>query len=461
MALWSGRFSSDPDEVVAALSESISFDQRLYAYDIAGSIAHVKMLAAVGVVPTVDAESIVAELLQIREQIDAGDFEFDTALENIHMNIESRLIERLGDSGAQIHAGRSRNDQIATDIRLYLRDEISDISRRVRDLQKALVELGSANENAILPGLTHLQNAQPVLFAHHLLAYVEMLERDHSRLSDCRIRLNESPLGAGALAGSTLPLDRQQVAAELGFDRVMRNSMDAVASRDFAIELGADLAILMTHLSRLSEDVILWASQACDYIELDDAFCTGSSLMPQKKNPDIAELTRGKAARVSGALMSLLTLMKGLPLCYNRDMQEDKEPLFDAIDTVKLVLTAYAPMMRTATIKPENMAAAAADPALMATDLAEWLVGHGMPFRIAHHRVGQYVAWCRDNGVGLDTASLEQMRETIPEAEPACLELFTAERSVELRDITGGTAPAKVHEQLAFWRKELESGDSV
>ena len=293
MALWSGRFSSDPDEVVAALSESISFDQRLYAYDIAGSIAHVKMLAASGVVPTVDAESIVAELLQIREQIDAGDFEFDTALEDIHMNIESRLIERLGDSGAQIHAGRSRNDQIVTDIRLYLRDEISDISRRVRDLQKALVELGSANDSAILPGLTHLQNAQPVLFAHHLLAYVEMLERDHSRLSDCRIRLNESPLGAGALAGSTLPLDRQQVAAELGFDRVMRNSMDAVASRDFAIELGADLAILMTHLSRLSEDVILWASQACDYIELDDAFCTGSSLMPQKKNPDIAELTRG------------------------------------------------------------------------------------------------------------------------------------------------------------------------
>jgi argininosuccinate lyase len=461
MAIWGGRFTRDPDKVVADLSESISFDQRLYAHDIRGSIAHVRMLAKTGIVPATDADAIVAELTRIREEIDAGTFEFDTALEDIHMNIENRLIERLGDGGARIHAARSRNDQVATDIRLYLRDEITGICGRLRQLQAALVELGSANDAAILPGLTHLQNAQPVLFAHHLLAYVEMFERDRSRLSDCRARLNQLPLGAGALAGTTLPIDREFVAAELEFDGVMRNSMDAVSSRDFAIELTADLAIVMNHLSRLSEDIIFWASQACGYIELDDAFCTGSSLMPQKKNPDIAELTRGKTGRVTGALITLLTLMKGLPLCYNRDMQEDKEPLFDAIDTVKLVLEAYAPMIRTAQIRADVMAAAAADPALMATDLAEWLVAGGVPFRTAHHRVGRYVAWCSDHDISLDATTLEQMQETVPEAKAECLELFTAARSVAARNITGATAPAQVRAQLDFWDAELDKDEAV
>ncbi|MFT5131316.1 MAG: argininosuccinate lyase, partial [Rhodothermales bacterium] len=374
MALWSGRFETDTNALVLQLSESISFDQRLYKHDIQGSKAHVRMLAHCSIIPAADADAIGAELDVILEEIEAGDFTYEARLEDIHMNIENRLIAALGDAGARVHTARSRNDQVATDTRLYLREEVDTLLDLARGLQSALVACGERYRDAILPGLTHLQHGQPVLFAHHLLAYVEMFERDRGRLADCRARFNVLPLGAGALAGSTLPIDREFVAAELGFDGVTRNSMDTVADRDFAIELLSALSILMMHLSRLSEDIIFWMSQACGYIDLGDAFCTGSSLMPQKKNPDVAELTRGKTGRVYGDLISLMTVMKGLPLCYNRDMQEDKEPVFDAIDTAKLVLATYAPMLDTLEAREDRMLAAASDPALMATDLAEWLV---------------------------------------------------------------------------------------
>jgi len=455
MALWGGRFEKETDANVAAYSASVHYDQRLYACDIRGSLAHVRMLGAAGIIPQADTDAISAELNRIKAKIDGGDFVFKTELEDVHMNIESVLIEVLGDTGARLHSGRSRNDQIVTDERLYLREEADAIAARLTDLQRALVELADANRDVIVPGFTHLQHAQPVLFAHHLLAYVEMAERDKQRLADCRKRLNVCPLGAGALAGSSLPLDREFVARELGFDGVARNSMDAVADRDYIVEFLADLAIVAMHASRLSEDVILWMSPEFGFVELDDAFCTGSSLMPQKKNPDVAELTRGKTGRIYGALVGILTVLKGLPLTYNRDLQEDKEGLFDAIDTIKLMLDTVAPMLATATVRADAMRAAAGDPALMATDLAEWLVKQGVPFREAHHRVGRFVAWCRERGRALDTTTLDEMRETIPEATSACLALFDPEKSVAARDITGGTAPAQVHAQIERWQRTL------
>ena len=455
MALWGGRFSKDTNQLVARFSESVSYDQRLYPYDIQGSIAHVTMLAEQGIVAEADAEAIRRELLAIKERLDEGTFALRTELEDIHMNIESALIAKLGDVGARVHTGRSRNDQINTDERLYLRHEADEIRAALRAMQQAMIELAAREPEAILPGLTHLQNAQPVLFAHHLLAYVEMFERDRERLADCRKRLNRCPLGAGAIAGSTLPLNRERTAELLGFDEVLRNSMDAVADRDYIVEFLAGLSLVAMHCSRLAEDVILWVSQRFRFLELDDAFCTGSSLMPQKKNPDVAELARGKTGRVYAALIGILTVLKGLPLTYNRDLQEDKEGLFDAIDTVKMILGTMAPMMATATPNTETMAAAAADPALMATDLAEWLVKRGVPFRDAHHMVGSYVGWCAKRGLALDAATVGQMRETIPLAAPECLELFAAARSVAGRDLTGGTAPAQVARQLAFWQERL------
>jgi argininosuccinate lyase len=455
MALWSGRFETDTNALVLQLSESISFDQRLYKHDIQGSKAHVKMLAHRDIIPAADADAIRTELDVILAEIEAGEFKYQTKLEDIHMNIENRLIAALGDAGARVHTARSRNDQVATDTRLYLREEVDHLLGLARGLQAALVACGERHRDAILPGLTHLQHGQPVLFAHHLLAYVEMIERDRGRLADCRARFNVLPLGAGALAGSTLPIDREFVAAELGFDGVTRNSMDTVADRDFAIELLSALSILMMHLSRLSEDIIFWMSQACGYIDLGDAFCTGSSLMPQKKNPDVAELTRGKTGRVYGDLISLMTVMKGLPLCYNRDMQEDKEPVFDAIDTAKLVLATYAPMLDTLVAREDRMLAAASDPALMATDLAEWLVREGLPFRTAHERVGKLVGWTRQHDRALDSLSLDEMRESVPEAKDECLALFSPVTSVAGRDITGGTAPRQVHAQLTWWKEQL------
>jgi len=459
MALWGGRFSKDTNQGVADFSESVSYDQRLYPYDVQGSIAHVTMLAEQGIVTRADSQAIVRELEAIKARLDAGEIELKTELEDIHMNIETVLIAALGDVGARVHTGRSRNDQVNTDERLYLRHETDEIRAALRTLQSALVDLGGRYPEAILPGLTHMQNAQPVLFAHHLLAYVEMFERDRERLADCRKRINRSPLGAGAVAGSTLPLNRERTAELLGFAEVLRNSMDAVADRDYIVEFLAGLSLVAMHCSRLAEDVILWVSQRFGFLELDDAFCTGSSLMPQKKNPDVAELVRGKTGRVYAALFGILTVLKGLPLTYNRDLQEDKEGLFDAIDTVKASLALLAPMMATAIPRETAMLAAAADPALMATDLAEWLVKKGVPFRDAHHMVGRYVGWCAAKGVALDQATVEQMRESIPLAEPECLDLFSAARSVAGRDLTGGTAPRQVAKQLDFWRHRLEAGE--
>jgi len=437
------------------LSESISYDKRLYVQDIRGSQAHVRMLAKQKIIPEEDANKIVAGLDEIKKEIDAGKFEFKTKLEDIHMNVESALTAKIGDAGARTHTARSRNDQICLDMRMYLREECDEIVALLRELQSQMVELAEANVDVIMPGYTHLQHAQPVLFAHYLLAFVEMFDRDIGRIQDCRKRMNVLPLGSGAIAGSTLPLDREFVAKQLEFDAVMRNSMDAVADRDFMIELLAAIAIVMMHLSRSAEDVVIWSSQEFAYVELDDAFATGSSLMPQKKNPDTAELTRGKSGRVFGDLVALLTVMKGLPLTYNRDMQEDKEPVFDAIDTVKLVLATYAKMMQTIHVKKENMYKGANEAGLFATDLAEWLVKHGVPFRHAHHRVGHFVAYCAKLNIGLDKATLEQMKETIPEATEECLLLFSPERSTAARNIIGGTAGAQVSAQITFWKDKL------
>ena len=455
MALWSGRFSQETDTLVRQFSESISYDRRLYPYDIQGSIAHATMLARQGIIPQADADAIIAGLNAIRADIDAGNFPFATELEDIHMNIEARLTERIGQPGARLHTGRSRNDQIATDERLFLRAEDDLTVALVRDLQRALVRLADQHGDAIMPGFTHLQHAQPVFFGHHLLAYVEMLARDAERLQDARKRINRLPLGAGAIAGSTLPLDREFVAEQLGFESALRNSMDAVADRDTLVEFLSCLAIIAMHLSRLSEDIILWFSQEFAFIELGDAFTTGSSLMPQKKNPDVAELTRGKTGRVYGHLMALLTTLKGLPLTYNRDLQEDKEGLFDALDTVKLSLATLTAMLGTLRPRRDRMAAAAADPALEATDLAEWLVRQGVPFRDAHHQVGAFVGWCAAHGKELDQATLDEMRQSIPTATEECLGLFRPEASANARDLIGGTALRQVRAQTDFWKQQL------
>jgi argininosuccinate lyase len=456
MALWGGRFSSDTDKDVTDFTESISFDKRLYKYDIQGSKAHVKMLAQKGIIPEKTSESIRNELDKILLRIETGNFAFSSELEDIHMHIESALINALGDEGARVHSARSRNDQVALDIRLYLRDEIQNIVEDLKIFQKALVDQADSNSDAIMPGFTHLQHAQPVLFAHHMLAYTEMLSRDISRLEDCRKRLNVMPLGSGALAGTTLGIDRNATRKLLDFPEATRNSMDAVADRDFACELLSALSIFAMHVSRLSEDIILWCSQEFDFVELDDAFCTGSSLMPQKKNPDIAEIARGKTARVYGDLMSLLTLCKGLPLTYNRDLQEDKEPLFDAIDTVRKILKVYPPMIATMKLKKEKMLSAASDPFLMATDLAEKLVELGVPFRNAHHRVGSLVKWVRENKKAIDKLTLDEMRISIPEANEDCISLFSPENSVAKREIYGATGPKQVGAQIDFWKEKLK-----
>ncbi|MGN0891928.1 MAG: argininosuccinate lyase [Oligosphaeraceae bacterium] len=459
MPLWDGRFQEGPDALVLRLSESITYDRRLYPFDIQGSLAHARMLVKQGIIPQEDGERIRQGLLQIQEELDKGEFVFHTELEDIHMNIESRLTQLAGPAGARLHTGRSRNDQIATDERLYLRHVVDQLRQELRAFQKALHTLASQNREAIMPGFTHLQHAQPILFPHHLLAYVEMVERDRERLADARHRINRLPLGAGALAGSTLPLDREFVARELGFEAVLQNSMDAVADRDATLEFLSALAIVAMHLSRLAEDIILWFSQEFAFIEIGDAFTTGSSLMPQKKNPDMAELTRGKTGRVYGALMGLLTTMKGLPLTYNRDLQEDKEGLFDAVDTVSLVLRTLTAMLATVKIRAPRMAQAASDPALMATDLAEALVRQGIPFREAHHQVGRFVAACQKRGLTLAQADLSLMRESIPSATEEFLSLFDPRHSTEARNLLGGTAPAQVEAQLARWQEALSQED--
>lgn len=466
-AMWGGRFDAPPNELVALLGESVSYDRRMYAHDIRGSTAHARMLARQGIIPQADADAIVEGLAAVQAEIEAGTFVWSTALEDVHMNIESRLTGLIGAPGGRLHAARSRNDQVATDMRLYLRDEVAELVRLARALQAALVTLASEHTDTIVPGFTHLQHAQPVVFGHVLLAYVEMLDRDVGRLTDAAKRMDVLPLGAGAMAGTTLPIDRASVADALGFTGgLTRNSMDAVSDRDFAVELVSALSLMMMHLSRLSEDTVFWCSQEAGWVELGDAFCTGSSIMPQKKNPDVCELTRGKAARVYGDLVTLLSLMKNLPLCYNRDMQEDKEPLFDAVDTAKLVLAVYAPMVASIKVRKDRMHAAASDAALMATDLAEWLVRQGLPFRQAHHRVGALVGAAHRAGKGLEKFTLAELRESVPEATEECLGLWMPEASVAARDVVGGTAPSQVRAQVAYWQSqawmaEAEAGDKA
>lgn len=455
MALWGGRFGEQTQKCVQDFTQSVSYDKRLYRHDIAGSMAHAAMLGAAGIIPKESADAICRKLAKIRRDIDAGKMEFKAELEDIHMHIETALTEALGAEGARVHTARSRNDQIALDIRLYLRDEIDELIPRLKALQAALVRQADANRETIMPGFTHLQHAQPVLLAHHLLAYVEMLQRDADRLADVRKRVNVMPLGSGALAGTTLPIDRDFVRRKLRFPAMTRNSMDAVADRDFACELLAALSIFCMHVSRLSEDLVLWMSQEFSFVSFGDAFCTGSSLMPQKKNPDIAELSRGKTGRVYGDLVAILTICKGLPLTYNRDLQEDKEPLFDALDTVFGILSVYPGMIDSMKVDKLRMLNAASDPGLMATDLAEALVRKGVPFRHAHHKVGALVKFAQDAKKPLDQLTLEEMRSVFPEADASMLSIFSPEKAVAGREVFGATGFRQVASQVDFWKKKL------
>jgi argininosuccinate lyase len=453
--MWKGRFKEQTAALLQSFSESISFDWRLWRHDIEGSVAHSAALEKAGLISKRERAQIIAGLREIGEEMAAGKFKFKTELEDIHMNIEAELTKRIGAAGAKLHTARSRNDQVALDIRLYLRDECDAISGLLRDLQRSLVGLAERHRDIIIPGYTHLQRAQPVYFAHHLLAYVEMLDRDLGRVADCRKRINVMPLGSGAIAGSTIVLDRKLVAKLLGFPAVTQNSMDAVSDRDFAVELLAALALVATHLSRLSEDVILWASSEFKFITISDAYTTGSSLMPQKKNPDVAELTRGKTGRVIGNLVSLLTTLKGLPMTYNRDMQEDKEPVFDSVDTVKATLAVFAGMLDGTKANAAACDAAVADPMLLATDVADYLVNRGVPFRSAHEVVGKAVALCTQRGCDLPQLTLADWRALSPAFEkdvPKCFDLATA---MAARKGIGAPSPKNVAAQLARWKKSL------
>ncbi len=457
--LWAGRFTQPTDAFVEEFTASINFDQRLYRYDILGSVAHARMLARQGIIADNEAATIIQGLNEILAEIEAGKFVFSVAREDIHMNIEARLIEKIGPVGGKLHTARSRNDQVALDVRLYLRDEVDAIARAIRQLQSALLAQAENNLDVIMPGYTHLQTAQPVLFSHHMLAYVEMLARDAGRLHDLRSRLNLLPLGAGALAGTTFPIDREWVAEELGFAGVTRNSLDTVSDRDFAIEFCAFASILMMHLSRLSEELILWSSADFAFIDLSDGFCTGSSIMPQKKNPDVPELVRGKTGRVYGNLVSLMTLMKSLPLAYNKDMQEDKEPLFDTIDTVRGSLKVFAEMIAEMTVKSAQMRTAAGRGFSTATDIADYLVRKGLPFRNAHEVVGKTVRYCIENGKDIPGLTLEEFRQFSSDIEADIFAYVTLEASVNARKATGGTAREAVERELALARQALkESG---
>lgn len=452
---WAGRFTAPTDAFVEAFTASVGFDRRLYRHDIAGSIAHSRMLAHVGILTEKERESIENGLREIERDIERGDFAWSTELEDVHMNIEARLTDRIGLAGKKLHTGRSRNDQVATDIRLYLREEIDGIRDELRRLQEALIGLAEREAGTIMPGFTHLQTAQPVTFGHHMLAWFEMLARDAERLADCRRRVNVLPLGAAALAGTTYPIDREFVARELGFDSVAENSLDAVSDRDFAIEFSAAASLLMAHLSRFSEELILWSSAQFDFVDLGDAFCTGSSIMPQKKNPDVPELVRGKTGRVYGHLLGLLTLLKGQPLAYNKDNQEDKEPLFDTVDTLRGCLKVYADMMGAIELKRDNMREAARRGFATATDLADYLVRKGVPFRDAHEVVGKAVRLGVDSGRDLAELSLEELRSFSPTIEEDVYRILTVEGSVAARDHRGGTAPAQVQAAAARARQRL------
>ena len=452
---WGGRFSEGPDARVAAFTESVSFDARLYAHDIRGSIAHARMLAKVGVLSDDEFARIEAGLTAIGERIAAGDFAWDEALEDVHMNIEARLTDDIGALGKKLHTGRSRNDQIATDIRLWLRDAIDALIGELERLRGALIGLAEREADTIMPGFTHMQVAQPVTFGHHMLAWEAMLARDTERLRDIRRRVNRLPLGSAALAGTTFPIDREMVAAELGFDSVIDNSLDAVSDRDFAIEFVSAAALVITHLSRHSEELVLWMSPAFGFVDLPDRYCTGSSIMPQKKNPDVAELVRGKTARVNGHLVSLLTLMKGQPLAYNRDNQEDKEPIFDVVDTVMNSVALYADMMPHVTVHAETCREAARKGFSTATDLADYLVRQGVAFRDAHEIVGKSVQHAIGAGCDLAELDLDTLRGFSDAIGEDVYEVLTLEGSVAARDHIGGTAPNQVRAAAARARSAL------
>ncbi len=453
--MWKGRFQTQTSSLLEQFGESISFDWRLYPYDVQGSIAHAAALRKAGILTADEEQAIASGLEEIRGEIEAGTFEFQTSLEDIHMNIEKALTDRIGPAGAKLHTARSRNDQVALDTRLYCRAEIARLTDLLTGMQRSLVALSRRHPDAVVPGYTHLQRGQPVLFAHHLLAYVEMFERDKQRLADALKRVNVMPLGSGALAGSTIVLDREMVAEKLGFPSVTTNSMDAVSDRDYIAEILFALSMVGVHLSRLSEDVILWASAEFAFIELSDAHTTGSSLMPQKKNPDIAELARGKSGRLVGNLMSLLTTIKGLPMTYNRDLQEDKEPLFDSIDHVSIALELFAEMMDAAKVLEQNTREATDDPFLLATDLADYLVLHGVPFREAHEVMGQLTAYSIEQNKSFRDMSLEEFRQFSNAFEQDAFDCLTVETALAARQGIGAPSPARVAEQLERWEKLL------
>lgn len=453
--VWSGRFNEPVSELVKQYTGSIGFDKRLAKYDIQGSLAHAQMLLKAGVLSTDDVSQIQKGMTEILAEIDSGSLKWSLDLEDVHMNIERRLTDKIGDAGKRLHTGRSRNDQVATDIRLWLRDEITTIQDLIRDFQAALVDLAEANIDTVMPGFTHLQVAQPVSFGHHMLAYVEMLERDFERMTDCRKRVNRMPLGAAALAGTTYPIQRELTAKLLDFEQICQNSLDAVSDRDFAIEFTAAASLVMLHLSRLSEELILWSSPRFAFVDIVDRFCTGSSIMPQKKNPDVPELVRGKSGRVIGHLMGLITLMKSQPLAYNKDNQEDKEPLFDTVDTLIATLRIYADMMRGVNVKKENMRRAVMEGFATATDLADYLVKKGLPFRDSHEVVAQAVRFADTKGMDLSEFHLTELQQFSCLIEQDIYEVLTPEGSLNARNHIGGTAPEQVRHQVARWREIL------
>lgn len=453
--LWGGRFEGKTDRLVEQLGESVSFDARLAPWDIRGSIAHARMLGACGIITKADSAKIITGLNAVGKTIAAGTFDFDPAMEDVHSNIEAALVKRIGAAGKRLHTGRSRNDQIALDLRLWMRDQIDALDAILRDLQQALVTIAEKHVDVVLPGCTHLQHAQPVLFAHHMLAYFEMFARDRERFSELRKRVNVCPLGSAALAGTPYPIDRKMVADELGFDGVTANSMDAVSDRDNAIEFCSHASTTMMHLSRMSEELVLWSTQEYAYIEIGDAFTTGSSIMPQKKNPDVAELVRGKTGRVYGDLNAMLVLMKGLPLTYNRDLQEDKEPVFDASDTLQLCLAVTAKMIPSIKINRARMAEACRDGFLEATDLADFLAERGVPFREAHGIVGKLVLYCTKHQKRLPELSVEELQKHAKQFDASALKAIETGAMLQRRDQPGGTAPRRVKAALKRARKRL------
>ena len=455
--LWGGRFTKQTDEAVRAFNDSIGFDRRLYRQDILGSLVHAKMLGKQGILSKADAQAIEDGLSGILADIEIGRLEISGEYEDIHSFVEANLIDRIGEAGKRLHTGRSRNDQVALDMRLYTRFTADEIRTSILELLTTLLDIMEANTETFMPGFTHLQKAQPVTLAHHLGAYFEMMRRDYCRITDCRERMNECPLGAGALAGTTFPLDRAYVASELGFDCPTRNSMDSVSDRDYLLEFLSALSILMMHLSRFSEELIVWNSNEYRFLEMDDAFSTGSSIMPQKKNPDICELVRGKVGRVYGDLMSLLTTMKGLPLAYNKDMQEDKEPVFDAVDTVSACLPLFSHMLRTTRFNKENMEKSAMRGFTNATDAADYLVGRGVPFRDAHGIIGRLVLYCIDEGKGIEELSLEELKTFSDSFDEDVFEAISLRACVNRRLTTGAPGEAAMAEEIAASRAWLES----